>query len=922
MEQKYKEYVKKELVVFPITISQQKNKDGIWKKKPRMPNGWQKLTLDDIQNKKISNKTKGMAMVTGKVSNIIVIDIDDRMHWKKFLIDNKQKEPKTVKARSGSGGIHLYFKYDDQYKDIKSNTCCFRKDYDIDCRTTGGCIIMPPTSYFNKNTGKTSTYKWIRSIVTHDPLEFPKWMAELIRNKNKTKNTEKKTKDKTKNKAQIEEVNLGTEIIQYSDEDEFIDDMECDTEEIEELVNMLANDRRNDYKQWIDVGICIYNVTNSHGLNIWTAWSKLSPKYVTNDCEKRWKTFKNTNNALGKGSLCYWAKEDNLDKYNKFKSKRKGELIIHNKFQNTQLQIGETKTFEDRKCVTLNNNICIFTGKPHPDMEKSLYVDIYNNCMDIKCRHLECVSKTYPWPSIKLNKKERDLVNYGTINVNITNNYADNEDLIEFEKFEIFDDEKVNELVYNSLNSTDSSFAEMLHYFYEKEYNYGEDGNWYKFEDHRWNNIGHKNFYLEKQGKVKIKELYEELIKYCKEENLESNKIKEIRKIKNSIAKNKVLKDVIDMTRTEFVVNNNKKMDFVKRLDTNSDLIGFDNGIYDLKTHTFRDGKQNDMITMTVGYLYSPEKSKNYEGLVQFLEDIQPNKLERDYLLTYLSTALFGNSLELFTILTGQGRNGKSKLIELLKMTFGDYYGSVKSQLFTRSQPDASSPDPGLLNLQRKKLVISSEPEKNQKLNSGFIKFITGRDSTQLRACHQNEMIDFEPKFITLFVCNDIPDTDDLDSAFSKRLRCINFPTEFCDIPVKEHQKQINTAINENFNSWRNDLMLLLIEHYKKYQLEGKLVATKDILKWTKKYEAETDVYMRFLDECTEEKKGERIQTSSMYSLFKTWWDDNYSNKPLGRNKFLKEISRHVEIKKMRVGNIIINGIENMSLIKNDLDEI
>src|SRR6202008_3389173 len=100
-----------------------------------------------------------------------------------------------------------------------------------------------------------------------------------------------------------------------------------------------------------------------------------------------------------------------------------------------------------------------------------------------------------------------------------------------------------------------------------------------------------------------------------------------------------------------------------------------------------------------------------------------------------------------------------------------------------------------------------SEPEKKAKLNSGFIKFITGRDSTQLRECHKNEMIDFEPKFITLFVCNDILETDEIDTAFSKRLRCINFPTEFCDNPVYINQKKINTNINENFDDWRSYFM-------------------------------------------------------------------------------------------------------------------
>ena len=913
MNQKYKEYVEKGLVVFPISVRQE-NKNGIWKKKLIMPNGWQKLTIDDIKDKKTSAKNNGLAMITGEKSNTIVIDIDNVEHWKQFLKDNKKKEPKTVKAKSGSGGIHLYFKYDDQYKDIKSNTCCFSKEYDIDCRTNGGCIIMPPTSYLNKNTNKNSTYKWIKSIVTNEPLEFPKWMAKLITNKN-TKTQKKQT---IENKEIIKRED--SEQSQFSDEEEeFILCMECDTEEIEELVDMLSDNRRDNYKQWIDVGICIYNVTNSHGLNIWVKWSQTSPKYVVNDCENRWKTFKNTNNSLGKGSLCYWAKEDNPEKYTKFKYKRKGELVIHNKFKGMNLKLGKMQTFKDRQCVFLDNEECIFTGKPHSDLQKSMYVDIYNGCMDIKCHHRECISKIHPHPSIKLNRQEMNKVNYNMIQVNITNNnYADNEDLIEFEKFEIYDDIKINELVYNSLNSTDLSFAEMLYYFYKDEYNYGEDGNWYRFDNHRWNCVGTKNYYLEKFGRLQIKELYEELIEYCKNVNMETIKIKEIRKIKNSIAKQKVMRDVIDVTRTEFVVNNNKNMDFVKRLDTNSYLIGFDNGVYDLKTHDFRDGKQEDMITLSVGYNYSKDKSEAYPSLLQFLEDIQPNKKERDYLLTYLSTALFGNSLELFTILTGQGRNGKSKLIELLKLTFGNYYGSVKSQLFTRPQPDASSPDPGLLNLQKKKLVISSEPEKNQKLNSGFIKFITGRDSTQLRACHKNEMLDFEPKFITLFVCNDIPETDDLDAAFSKRLRCINFPTEFCDKPTKDNQKQINTAINENFNSWRNDLMLLLIDYYKEYQKEGKLIATKEILKWTKKYEAETDFYLSFLNECTEEKDGERIKIKTLVECFRIWWKNNINTGAPGRNTVIAGFKKHIEVKVMKINGISAIGVDKIALLAND----
>ncbi len=876
--------------------------------------------------KSVKDNHNCLTILTGSRSKIIVIDIDNKNDktvkngltmWESWI--KKYKDIPTWKAKTGNSGYHYYFKYDDKTKEFKnkSNITVGNIKCSIDIRNDQGLIYAPPTVYESEDNFKK--YTWINSPFDNELQEIPDWLYNKIYNKENVKNyTVKKTEKTIVDKIKI--TDLENEIT-IDSEEEFSNNLEYDEEELVEIMDMLSDSRRDNYDDWINVGMCIYNITNGYGIDLWKKWSKKSKKYQTGECEKMWKGFKNKGNGLQKGSLLHWAKEDEEEIYNNFKNKKQGNMIIAKKFSNIELLMGEVKTYGDRKCIMLNNNICPFTKKPHLDMEKSLYVDIHDGCIDIKCRHFDCISKIHPCPSFKLNKKERNIVNYNTLNLTVNNNYNDNEDLIEFDKFDIYDDEQVNELVYNSLNGTDGSFADMLFYLYKSDYNYGEDENWYMFKNHKWTNIGKKNHYMQEFGRKKIKELYVELLEYCKNIDMETIKIKEIRKIKNSVAKQKVIKDVIEGAKSKFAVNNNPDRNFVKKLDTNSYLIGFENGVYDLKTHVFRDGKQDDMCTMSVGYNYSEDKSENYNSLIQFLKDIQPDEKEREYLLTFLSTALFGNSLELFTILTGKGRNGKSKLIELLKMTFGDYYGSVKSQLFTRPQPDASAPDPGLLNLQRKKLVISSEPEKNQKLNSGFIKFITGRDSTQLRACHQNEMVDFEPTFVTLFVCNDIPETDDIDTAFSKRLRCINFPTEFCDKPVKEHQKQINTAINENFNSWRNDLMLLLIEHYKKYQTEKKLVATKNILKWTRKYEAETDVYLQFLNECTEEKNGHNIKSKLLYMAFKEWWDNNFCTKPIGRNNFIKEISKHVEIKMMRFGiNTASKGVENIKLKVGDLD--
>jgi P4 family phage/plasmid primase-like protien len=357
-------------------------------------------------------------------------------------------------------------------------------------------------------------------------------------------------------------------------------------------------------------------------------------------------------------------------------------------------------------------------------------------------------------------------------------------------------------------------------------------------------------------------------------------------------------------------------------LDSNNNLIGFNNGVFDLSTFEFREGTQEDYISLSVGYDYSDKHTEKYNDLLKFLEDIQPNKEEREYMITYLSTGLIGNLLELFTIFTGSGRNGKSKLVDLIELTFGEYWGTVSSSLFTRKRPDANSPDPGLLSLSTKRIITTSEPEKRENLNSGFIKFLTGKDSTTLRNCHSNEIIKFKPKFITIFICNDIPECDEIDKAFSKRLRCINFPTEFVIEPIGENQKKIDVNINKNFEHWKLDFMLLLIEYYKKYTKTHELKPTENILKWTNQYKEDTDLYLQFLNEFIEETidENDKIHFADMYNVFKDWFRGNNPNVKIPSDK---EVGRNFKKYKLfdesiRINDKVRKGLKKHKFKNND----
>lgn len=72
----------------------------------------------------------------------------------------------------------------------------------------------------------------------------------------------------------------------------------------------LSDDRREDYNEWIQVGMSLQDLGDT-GLDLWRAWSSGSPKYKEGDCESKWGGFKSSGErTLTLRSIEYWARED------------------------------------------------------------------------------------------------------------------------------------------------------------------------------------------------------------------------------------------------------------------------------------------------------------------------------------------------------------------------------------------------------------------------------------------------------------------------------------------------------------------------------------------------------------------------------------------------------------------------------------
>jgi hypothetical protein len=476
-------------------------------------------------------------------------------------------------------------------------------------------------------------------------------------------------------------------------------------------------------------------------------------------------------------------------------------------------------------------------------------------------------------------------------------------ELIEFQKLKIFDNCMISELFYDLLyGSSDNekvALSNIIYYFFKDEYNYGEDNNWYRFRNHRWFILDpKKNERIMTQGLRKIENLCEELLNYYKNNNCDKKIIKKIIKYTNiSNFKNNSLKKEIQI---KFLQQNNPTNDFVAKLNNNDYLIGFNNGVYDLTNHIFRDGRPIDLISLSVNYDYTNVYTDKCNELIQFLNSTLSDKQDRDYLLTYLSQALRTYNIGLFTVFYGPDTWNKSKFNNLIYYTFGQYCSSIDDDFFITA-PKKIKSKCNLSHLRHKKIAIS-HASGNEKLNGDFMDFISANGWIWPKE-EFTKIIDFEPNFTTIFNSIKLPHIDPIHADFSYSLRCINF---------KEHVDDIHITAN-HVDDWKQDFFLLLLSFYKTYEKNENLIPHENVLIWKNIYH---DKFYEYLKKNTKTLAKHKMYISDLYVNFREWFRFNYSCEKIPNKKsFLLNIKKYINVKKVQINDKISEEIDDLILI-------
>ena len=489
------------------------------------------------------------------------------------------------------------------------------------------------------------------------------------------------------------------------------------------------------------------------------------------------------------------------------------------------------------------------------------------------------------------------------------------------EKFEEFKNSHHKELLITAtLTHSHYDVSKVLYNKYKNLYVCAsiKKSNWYVFENHKWKQMEEGYMLLNKMSTDLSNELSNLANEFARQ-NLELDEPdKEITKKQNNCKillvslkdhsfKTKVLKECAIMFYDPYFINN---------LDSNTHLIGFENGIYDISTLTFRDGRPEDYVSFStqIMYIEFDENDPVVLEIKHFVNCVVPNPDLQKYIMQLLASYLEGSTRDQkFHIWTGSGANGKSTLIELFEMSFGEYCCKLPISLLTKKRNSSNSASPEVQNAKGKRFASLQEPDDGDLINVGYMKELSGGDKIYSRGLYSNPQ-EFKPQFKMLLTCNKLPEVPARDDGTWRRLRVCEFSSKFVDYePTNDNEYRKDTTIGERMFDWKEAFMWILIQNLILYKKFG-LVEPEIVLRHTNMFKAKNDKMIQYFEDNIEKTNeiNDMIQIKRFYDHFKNWYKDIHNSVPPPYKEF-KEYLEHMDkyTKNSRGVYIGIKFVEN-----------
>lgn len=331
--------------------------------------------------------------------------------------------------------------------------------------------------------------------------------------------------------------------------------------------------------------------------------------------------------------------------------------------------------------------------------------------------------------------------------------------------------------INNALDNADCGVIETLieikpnHYIYSVDKTDGSKGEWYGWNDTRWEK---SDAPLKKAIMYNVPEYWRGIMEkwdseYAEMEFEEDDEPDCNYKLWEKTKKRMedrifTLKTASGMTNCVSIAKT-LMANYTLEFDAKEDLFGCENGVIDIAEECFRPYRFDDFITFSCGYDFvpavlgfkvfdkdgncrqlsaddmTPEMGASFQLIMDTYGQIFPDEELRNYFFKIVSTGMSGRAIEKFFVFNGAGRNGKGLTNEFLEKVFGSYFVSVSPVIFSENQKQKTSngANPELAKLDKKRYIVSKEPQKDAPLHNSVIKDLTGGGNTSARMLYSSK---------------------------------------------------------------------------------------------------------------------------------------------------------------------------------------
>ncbi len=568
----------------------------------------------------------------------------------------------------------------------------------------------------------------------------------------------------------------------------------------------------------------------------------------------------------------------------------------------------------------------------------------------------------YKWSTFKVRKE---------ITVRSLLHYLKKDNIAEYNKLEkeYFYNKTIKTLLSTSDGDNLSTvkfqhydMAEFFYRMYSSEIIY-DDKEWWKFNGVSWHKINESDISL-----LFINPVRERLQNVLKELENENNNMETVFQRK-CLERNRDLSDQLKNVsylnscyRAAKIICNV----YPFTLDRNKYLIGFNNGVVDLRKiinevkdnshelrmelendskilveqgiiesngtlfkrrddiirRCFRQADPDDYISKSTNYNYIKDPPKeNFNKLYKYLSQIVVDKEEREEMLDLFATCLEAeNSEKMIIVIKGTPNSGKTRFINFLCEVFGEYKCTLPREVAYVRRTNSSTPRPELVRAVNTRLGFINETVGNETMDTAMLKQISGQDKMYFRTLY-SEGEECNTTWTLVITCNDCPKIPHDDEAIWDRLRFINFNSRFSsDAPLDENEQikqktfprmtvEIDNALQELVPTFLIDLL----RRYYKNQLMTKhgIPSCKKLKENTKMFRDDNNPIKVFCDEkivyC---KTKSFVECIVCFNKYKEWFTEVNPGIKLKMNykTFLINFEAEIKIKHVKVNIIAENN--------------